>query len=136
MGDVAPIALGGVAGLAVQQQMKVRDFKEQEAEKQAQLGRIQADEVSAALTSELNETLGNIDAALGASFRDPTSPTAAGLRRRTTQTAQTDISRERTSRLLRIARNRRQSLFEAEQGFVRGTTNDLLRIGQLAAGAA
>ncbi|MFP4003683.1 MAG: hypothetical protein ACLFV8_07910, partial [Alphaproteobacteria bacterium] len=86
--------------------------------------------------SELTETLGNIDAALSEGGRDPTAPTAAGLRRRTRETGQTEITRERTSRLLRIARNRRQRLFEAEQGFIRGTTQDLLQIGQVAAGAA
>lgn len=136
MGEVLPVALGGVAGLAVQQQMNVRDFKKKEAERQASLGRIQADEVTAALTGELTETLGNIDVALAASGRDPTSPTAAGVRERTTQTGLTEISRERTSRLLRIAQQRRQGLFAANQGFIQGTTQDLLTLGRLAAGAA
>lgn len=136
MGDVLPAALGGVAGLAVQNQMNVREFRKNEAERQASIGRTQADEVSAALTSDLMETLGNIDAAFAASGRDPTSPTAAGLRRQTVQTGLTEIGRERTSRILRVARNRRQSLFEAEQGFIRGTTSDLLTLGKLAAGAA
>ncbi len=136
MGDFAPAALGGVAGLAVQHQMNVRDFKKREAERQAKLGRIQADEVSAALASELTETLGNIDAALASAGRDPTSPTAAALRERTTQTGLTEIGRERASRILRIGRNRRQSLFEAQEGFIRGTTQDLLTLGKLAAGAA
>ncbi|MFP4004476.1 MAG: hypothetical protein ACLFV8_11920 [Alphaproteobacteria bacterium] len=94
------------------------NFQAEEAKREAQLLEIQADEVSAALTGELNETLGNIDAALAISGRDPTSPTASALSRKTAEAGARNISTERVNRLTRAAAIRRGGKAARTQGII------------------
>jgi hypothetical protein len=56
------------------------EYKAQELQRQAEVGRIKATEVSGQMTEHLNQTLGNIDAIRMAAHDDPTSPTGAAVR--------------------------------------------------------
>ncbi len=93
-------------------------FQAEEAEREAKLAEIQADEIAAAMTADLTETLGNIDLALAASMRDPTSPTAAALRRQTQFTLSRDILTERQNLLSRAAALRRGGKFARTAGTI------------------
>lgn len=126
----------GLVGAAVTNRLDVNEAQRREARVAEKLGRIQADEVSAALTADLNDRLSMIDAAIAASGRDPTSPTAAALRERTTQAGLTDVNRERTGRLFRLAQERRAGSLSRQQGLVGGLTQDAVTIARLSAGAA
>lgn len=109
------------------------NFQAQEAERQAKLTEIQANEVSAALASDLNKSLGNIEAAFASSGRDPNSPTAAGVRRRVTQTKESDIATERFNRLMRAAALRRGGQMAQTLGYIKlgagiaGTAEDAIK---------
>jgi hypothetical protein len=56
----------------------------------AQYGDLQATQTNAALTRNLNQTLGNIDAVRAAGRTDPTSPTGAAVRNTVEATATSD----------------------------------------------
>jgi hypothetical protein len=56
------------------------EYKAQELQRQAEIGKIKATEVSGQMTEHLNQTLGNIDAIRAAAHDDPTSPTGAAVR--------------------------------------------------------
>ena len=55
-------------------------YSAQEMEQAAQYGDLKAVQTNAALTRNLNQTLGNIDAVRAAARTDPTSPTGAAVR--------------------------------------------------------
>lgn len=133
MGDVVSPIVEGIGSL---QRGK---FEEAEAKRAFKIAQIQADETSAALTQELNRTLGNINAALVSSQRDPTSPTAAALRREAIETSQEDQTRERTNILLRGFAQRRAGKFAGRMGtlgFVGGLARGSANAAKLALGAA
>jgi hypothetical protein len=55
-------------------------YQAAEQEQAAQYGDLKATQTNAALTRNLNQTLGNIDAVRAAARTDPTSPTGAAVR--------------------------------------------------------
>ena len=55
-------------------------YQAAEQEQAAQYGELKATQTNAALTRNLNQTLGNIDAVRAAARTDPTSPTGAAVR--------------------------------------------------------
>ncbi len=55
-------------------------YQAAEQEQAAQYGELRATQTNAALTRNLNQTLGNIDAVRAAARTDPTSPTGAAVR--------------------------------------------------------
>jgi hypothetical protein len=77
----------GVQGqaLTMRGQAAGYEFSAEKADRAADYGRLQADQTSAALTRDLNTTLGNIDAIRAAARTDPTSPTGAAVREREEQ---------------------------------------------------
>ena len=65
-------------------------YQAKEMEQAAQYGDLKAVQTNAALTRNLNQTLGNIDAVRAASRTDPTSPTGAAVRNTVEATATSD----------------------------------------------
>ena len=65
-------------------------YQAKEMEQAAQYGDLKAVQTNAALTRNLNQTLGNIDAVRAAARTDPTSPTGAAVRNTVEATATSD----------------------------------------------
>ena len=65
-------------------------YQAEEQEQAAQYGDLKAVQTNAALTRNLNQTLGNIDAVRAAARTDPTSPTGAAVRNTVEATATSD----------------------------------------------
>ena len=65
-------------------------YQAEEQEQAAQYGDLKAVQTNAALTRNLNQTLGNIDAVRAAQRTDPTSPTGAAVRNTVEATATSD----------------------------------------------
>ena len=65
-------------------------YQAKEMEQAAQYGDLKAVQTNAALTRNLNQTLGNIDAVRAAQRTDPTSPTGAAVRNTVEATATSD----------------------------------------------
>jgi hypothetical protein len=93
MGTVASVLAGGFsmasmglqaegAQLQAQGTSAADIFKAEQLERAAQYGDLKAEQTSAAMTRNLNVTLGNIDAIRAAAHTDITSPTGAAYRGR------------------------------------------------------
>ena len=87
MGAAAiPLSIGSTlmsaagAGLSAFGTSKADKYQAAEQEQAAQYGELRATQTNAALTRNLNQTLGNIDAVRAAARTDPTSPTGAAVR--------------------------------------------------------
>ena len=65
-------------------------YQAEEQEQAAQYGDLKAVQTNAALTRNLNQTLGNIDAVRAAARTDPSSPTGAAVRNTVEATATSD----------------------------------------------
>ena len=65
-------------------------YQAEEQEQAAQYGYLKATQTNAALTRNLNQTLGNIDAVRAAARTDPSSPTGAAVRNTVEATATSD----------------------------------------------
>lgn len=83
---IAAIASLGAMGLSAYSSVKqgegnkaANEMKAAQAERAAQIGRINADSTDATLTERLNTTLGNIEAIRAAGNVDPASPTTAAI---------------------------------------------------------
>lgn len=96
-------------------------------EQAAAYGKAQADQTSAALSEELNKTLGNIDVIRAASGVDPTSPTTEAIRGR--QEFLSD--RQRTTSVNNILNQSRQN--EADAAYARSAGDFALKQGYLGA---
>jgi len=87
MGAAAvPLSIGSTlmsaagAGISAYGTSQSDKYQAAEKEQAAQYGDLKATQTNAALTRNLNQTLGNIDAVRAAARTDPTSPTGAAVR--------------------------------------------------------
>ena len=97
MGAAAiPLSIGSTlmsaagAGLSAFGTSQADKYQAAEQEQAAQYGELRATQTNAALTRNLNQTLGNIDAVRAAARTDPTSPTGAAVRNTVEATATSD----------------------------------------------
>lgn len=88
--SIAGLALSATsASMQGQANANAAEYKAETLDRAANIGKIQAQQVSGQMTAKLNNVLGNIDAARAAAHDDPTSPTGAAVRDYTEQLGST-----------------------------------------------
>ncbi|MBB3313634.1 valyl-tRNA synthetase [Rhizobium sp. BK196] len=98
------LASGFISGKGDQ---AAQNYKAQQSERAAQIGKIQADQVDASYRSELNSTIANIRAIRSSAGVDPNSPTGMAI----------DAEQERRSdrdRIIEVGNKRMQSTQDEE----------------------
>ena len=106
------------------------EFLEQQHKRNAQLGKIKANQTEAFRRTELRETLGTIDAVRASRGVSATSPTGVAIRRGVTDAATTSLSSE----LLNIRQGIESSNLAAR--FAKSRGNSALTASGIRAGAS
>lgn len=102
------LASGFISGKGDQ---AAQNYKAQQSERAAQIGKIQADQVDASYRSELNSTIANIRAIRSSAGVDPNSPTGMAIDAKQEQTSNRDRSIEVANKRMQATQDEEDAKF-------------------------
>ena len=105
-------------------------------ERAAEYGKLAAKETGAQLSEQLAVTLGNIDAVRAAGRADPTSPTTAAIRERTTYIAERERTTKERNLVAQAEEDEASARYLRQAGRYAISTSRVAAAGQLLSGAS